>query len=228
VIEEKMKTTKMMALAICVVLVVAMAGIMVTYADDPNPRVWPVDSNPYGMTYGEWSAAWWQWALAIPEDVNPILDMTGEYCGEEQSGKVWFLTGTFGGSAERTCTIPAGKAILFPVINAQCSQVQGDGTTERKLRECAVAMIDSVTIVEATVDEIPLQDLVDYRVVSPLFSFELPENNILDLKIVSPSVSDGYWILLKPLQAGEHTIYFRGVVPEFEFETEVTYTLHVR
>ena len=36
-----------------------------------------------------------------------------------QSGSVWFLAGIFGGgSATRTCAVPAGKALYFPVLNS--------------------------------------------------------------------------------------------------------------
>src|SRR5262245_66409906 len=46
--------------------------------------------------------------------MNPDLDSAGEFGAVDQSGPVWFLTGTFGGSAERTLTVPAGKALFFP------------------------------------------------------------------------------------------------------------------
>ena len=39
-----------------------------------SSNVFPVDSKPYGLTYGEWTAKWWQWALSIPKDINPAGD----------------------------------------------------------------------------------------------------------------------------------------------------------
>src|SRR3972149_2756089 len=93
-------------------------------SSNPNPGVLPVNSNSYGMTYGEWSARWWQWALSMPVDKNPLLDTAD--CSKGQSGKVWFLAGTFGGSVERKCTMPAEKAILFPIINAEWSVVEAN------------------------------------------------------------------------------------------------------
>jgi len=205
---------------------------LVATAADTNPVVVPVDSDYEGLSYGNWSAKWWQWALSIPAPDNPLLDTSGEKCGEGQSGNVWFLAGTFGGSAERTCTVPAGKAILFPIINAECSTVEGNGKTEEELSACAKDLIDHVRVKEAKVDGMPLIDLNNYRVQSPLFRFRLPPNNILGLSPgSSPSVSDGYWILLEPLSTGPHTIHFRGVAPfpefGFTFKTEVTYTLTV-
>jgi hypothetical protein len=55
-----------------------------------------------------------------PQPLNPATEPTSKNCAINQTGPVWFLPGTTGGAAERTCTIPAGKAILFPVISSEC------------------------------------------------------------------------------------------------------------
>ena len=74
-------------------------------------------SKPFGKTYGEWSAAFWQWIISAPSDRNPsnVNDNTGKYCSKGQSGPVWFLPLVLGGDAVKTCNIPSGKTILFPV-----------------------------------------------------------------------------------------------------------------
>ncbi len=77
-------------------------------------------SNPYGLTYGQWTARWWQWAYSIPRDVHPAYDDNGSYCAEGQSGPVWFLAGSYEHPADRYCTIAAGKAILLPILNSEC------------------------------------------------------------------------------------------------------------
>lgn len=72
-----------------------------------------------GESFRQLSAQWQQWALSIPTSINPQLDATGEHCMVGQSGSVWFLAGIFGGgSATRTCAVPAGKALYFPVLNS--------------------------------------------------------------------------------------------------------------
>ena len=98
-------------------------------------------------TVRELSAAWWQWALSIPASVNPLGDPTGSLCGVGQHGKVWFLGGTLDGSpANRSCKVPAGTAIFFPVINAECSVIE-DQTLQNKaeLQACAKGFMDLVT-----------------------------------------------------------------------------------
>lgn len=85
--------------------------------DSINPGVYSINSKPFGISYGNWTAKWEQWLLSEPQVTNPATDQTGKNCGENQKGPVWFLAGTPGGTATRTCTIPAGKAILFGIIN---------------------------------------------------------------------------------------------------------------
>ncbi len=53
-----------------------------------NPGVLPPHSQPYGKSYGEWATKWWQWALSIPADRNPLTDLTGAFAGEDQCGPV--------------------------------------------------------------------------------------------------------------------------------------------
>ena len=216
---------------IAVILGIMVLAPMVATAENPNPRVLPVDSTPFGNTYGGWSEEWWKWILSIPSDSNPLLDDgSGEFCAEGQSGNVWFLAGSWAGVTELECKVPVGKALFFPIINVECSTVEGYGETEEDLRDWANYYMDNVKVLEVTVDGIPLQDLDSYRVESSLFEFTLPEDNILGLPAgPSQAVADGYWIMLPPLSAGKHEIYVYGKFEDdFVFETEMTYNLEVQ
>jgi hypothetical protein len=193
-----------------------------------NPGVYPPGSAPYNLTYGEWSAKWWQWVLSLPQDINPLIDQTGEHCAQAQSGPVWFLAGTFGGSVERTCTIPEGKAILFPVLNS--GNVKTDPSeTEEDLRVTTKEAVDNPAILEASLDGVPLHNLQNYRAESPLFNVTLPEGNIFGVpELNSEAVSDGYWVMLQPLPVGDHSVNFRGAdtaAVAGGLVTEVTYKL---
>jgi len=72
----------------------------------------PANANEYGKGYAGLTAEWLEWTVAVPAPTNPILDSDGTFAAEGQSGKVWFLTGTLGGSATRAVTIPVGTAVL--------------------------------------------------------------------------------------------------------------------
>src|SRR5262245_1253253 len=100
---------------------VLTAGIFITSAPaggngNPNPGVAPPQSKAHGASYGEWSARWCQWALSFPLDQSPPAQDGAVDVSQGQSGSVWFLAGTFGGNATRSCTIPTGKALLFPIV----------------------------------------------------------------------------------------------------------------
>ena len=74
-------------IATITVVVGLMAGsLSQVYALDSNPRVIPPTAKAYGMTYGEWSAKWWQWAYSLPVDQNPFFDEGGS-CSNGANGQ---------------------------------------------------------------------------------------------------------------------------------------------
>src|SRR5512147_858488 len=88
-----------------------------------NPGVAPPQSRPYGMSYSQWSTAWWLYAMTKPLDANPFGYATDGTIG--QSGPVWFLGGTFTGvNTIREITVPAGTALFFPVMDVECSTIE--------------------------------------------------------------------------------------------------------
>jgi hypothetical protein len=178
-------------------------------------ELFPLNSKPYNLTLGEWTARWWQWGYSIPKSINPAYDNTGRYCTEKQSGPVWFLTGTYGHPVIRQCSIPAGKAILLPILNSECSFAEFPKLkTFSELRMCAKNIQDKVTKVNATVDGISLNQLEKYRIQSQPFNFTLPPENILGLaaNTSTQAIADGNWAFLKPLSIGAHKIIFKGEV----------------
>jgi hypothetical protein len=183
----------------------------------PNANLLFPVPKPYGATYGEWSARWWQWAAAIPARDHPLLDSTGQRCGVGQSGPVWYLGDILPalGTASYRCTIPSDVALFFPVIHSVCAVSPGRSATEAELTACAQSAIDSATTVECEVDGKPIADLTKYRTRSPFFSLSLPDGNLLGLTpgLYSPAVADGIYLMLAPLAVGPHTIHVRAVMP---------------
>src|SRR5262245_54265141 len=111
-------------LLVLTALVMALVGLNAHPAiaaetdDDQRPRIAPIGTRPEGQTYGRWAAEWWQWALGIPAAGNPLIDTTGEDCAQRQVDNVWFLAGSVSGDpVVRTCEIPLGKSLFFPIIN---------------------------------------------------------------------------------------------------------------
>ncbi|WP_239380614.1 hypothetical protein [Frankia sp. CIT1] len=227
----------MRRLALAVIAAGAVTGLIATPASASSTFSVVQPHQRYaGKTYGQWSAAWWQWAVSAPDPDSPLNDPTGENCAVNQSGPVWFLAGTPGTSSP-SCTVPAGKAILFPVITAECSSVEKNGTTEAELRACAANYINHATALHASVDGTPI-DLGPagsrFRFQSPFFRIcFVPDNPIYPDGGKGRSVSDGVWVLLRPLPPGQHEINFTGTIsipeatPPVNFQISVNYHVTV-
>ncbi len=211
------------------VLVLFLAINPALYAGG-KPRVLPPHAHHRGLSYSEWSARWWQWALAIPTDSNPLLEEGEVDCSIGQTGNVWFLGGNIGGTSVRSCTIPSGTSLLFPIVNVIMWR-PGDFETEAEGRALGAQIIDTATNLVVQVDSVSVKNLQDYRFQSPLFQFTVPEDNIygIEAPLTRDGLSDGYWIMLAPLSVGEHYIHFAGEVDFFgtPFALDVTYHITV-
>ena len=188
----------------------------------------PPHSRPYGLGYADWSIRWWQRLYSITRENNPAIDDSGKNCSQMQHGPVWFLAGTVESSTVvRVCSIPIGKATLFPIINSERSTAELQGATDLQLSECVVNDIDQTTNLDATIDGFRIQDFNRYRILTPPFNVAICENNFLGQKPGSARmVSDGFWILLKPMSVGQHMIHFSGMDPTLKLD--VTYRVTVR
>lgn len=203
-----------------------------------QPTVVSPESTYLGMSYGDWSAAWWQFMIETP-NANAVFgddSSPGGYdCNMGQTlAPVFFLFG--GGSqnstANRTCKVPAGKAIFFPIINAECSTVEGPpfyGGSEYALRTCAASWGNATVLntLKVTVDGFPLPNLKNMRAQSPAFTFTAVPTGNLGVEAKGLSVSDGFWVLLKPLSRGKHTIHFEATAPSVGNYQSVNYNLTV-
>jgi len=239
---DAMKRMSQYWLVVVFTLLVGVVGLtggpLVLTASAVSPSALVIDVQSFGQTYGEWSARWWQWAFSIPAAVNPVLDLTGENCGQGQTGNVWFLAGTFGGPATRTCTIPTGKGIFFPVLNI-ATFAPFPYETLNDLRAQAATEIDKFTVLEVTIDHVKLRGLRDLRVQSPVFSLTVPAEGLLGpgscpplvppaspSQLCNPVVSDGFWVLLSPLHKGHHVLHFHAEKSD-GFLVDVTYNLTI-
>ena|SRR2546428_4840230 len=168
--------------------------------------IFPIDSKPFGYTYGEWSARWWQWLLSIPIARNPAFDITGAKAYMNQNHpNVFFLCQTYEGVPSipnRTVTLNAGMSIFMPVIN-WVSILHYDGETDQELIDIANKKMNVVANLQMSINGITVKKgLEEYRARSPFFEIELPENNIIASSSgQTRAISDGYWLFLKPLES---------------------------
>ena len=247
-----------------VVLVCFVLSIGMNRASAQNFTIIPPGAarSATGMTYGEWSAVWWQYVLSksVTDPHNPLLDETGKGCAVDQprSSPVFFLAGTTGsGTVVRNeCTVPAGKVLFFPLVNAFDVHVAGDGLdTPELVRHDLLANLGfSASELHASIDGVAITNLdpqnTPYRACAggaqecaAAFSITFPGNNLfsgspagigrrgkppLQAGVYSPAVADGFYLMLA-LAPGAHQITFGGTgFLSGAFSQEVTYNLSVR
>ena len=141
----------------------------------------------------ELTGEWWQWALSIPASVNPNLVQTGDdTCMIGQRGPIWFLAGVLnGGSAVRTCSVPEGNSLFFPVINyvnfysPQCPPLTGK--TVKELRDYIQPFIKGIHDVSVTFDGQHIKKTLLRLVISDPFELALPPNNVFGCPAVASS-----------------------------------------
>jgi len=165
-----------------------------------NPGIAPPQSSFRGQTYGEWSAAWFQWVMSLPTTHHPLFDNAD--CSAGQHGNVWFIGGKLDAptAANRNCTIPPGTALFLaiaangPVDNSGCDAsgtvIQKADFTLEELREFNArnedGLLQSADRGFLTIDGVSFKNLSGltppYRVQSSVFAYTIPAaDNILVL-----------------------------------------------
>jgi hypothetical protein len=213
----------------CVLLSFAAAPLFAAEGK-ADPRVYDAGAKVGGKTRGEWGVAWCRWALGIKRDRNPCHDKTGEFAAEGQAGPVWFLAGNLGGKTTRRCAVPSDKPLFLPVLT-DVEAGDPDKADQKAMAATAKKAMDSATDLEVLLDGKPVKGLEKFRAQTGVFDFTGPEK-ASDALFAEASgkrkgYADGYWIMLKPLSPGKHTLRFKGKCKEERetFELDVTYEL---
>ena len=251
----KARTVRNLRTVLSVAAMVAVAALPGNLARaDNNPGILPPNSHPYGKTYGQWQAAHWQWLYSLQVADHPLFkDGDVDLSLNQPPGPVWFLGGTFtvtsgpGGPvnlANRTGTVPAGKALFFPVIDFEIDNAQPPPTppttfTTVELRAMAKSTMDGAAGITCTIDGVAVNNLGDvlstpYRAQTPVFNYFLPATDNVDqyfgadvTGLVTGAVADGICLMLAPLPPGQHVIHFTGGIPAFGFSLDITYNITV-
>jgi hypothetical protein len=204
----------------------------------PSQAAGAASKTPQHLT--DTGAQFWEWAVKEPIPTNPLTDLTGKYCNRGQDGETWFLGGVFTAPTNpnppsqvtRTCTVSAGKKLVFPVLNdVEGNSTPGPTNTVSGWRKIAAANIATATAMAVTVDgrKLPASDLKYEE--SRVFRLKLGDNNIFGLtpQVVKSTVDAGYYVHLDQLPAGKHTIHIQGSATPggSPFSVDVTYNLTI-
>jgi hypothetical protein len=153
-----------------------------------------------------------------------VWNLAGEFALEQNAGG-------FVGQATRTCKIPAGKPIFFPVFNVLCSPATNDTGDLQECRTNTTNQFLSGSSYFATVDGQPVP--IERVASDGAFTITLPRDNVLGAAPGAyPAATDGLWVYLpEGLTKGEHVITFGGTFPvpgDGTFTLDITYNIIVK
>ena len=215
--------------------------------DNPNPALFAPDAHPFGASMATWAERASRWVYGHPLDRNPLFDQTGANCDVAQQGPVWYIARIAGPlvfSGTRHCAIPKQKSLFlyigavvdeypcapFPAFHPAPGQSLYDF-----LRADAAPIMDKVNLLQVTIDSRPMRDVIaDYRYHSEkLFSIRFdpslkdPLGDPCITGTRQPAIVDGFFMMVKPLSRGEHTIVVHGTATSGDDKT-FTYYLTMR
>ncbi len=211
----------------------AVAGLMlVTSAATPAAgQVLEPRSLPYGLSYEEWSAKWWQFFYG--QSTNDMEPLGSPGICEGSASRVLFLNGAPTSTTETNhATILADTPLFLAILaftadNTACPVTDFTTNSADVLTAEAVSGWNSAaTLTTCTIDGVVVPGLENptntiYNVVSVPFSYTTAEkDNIVAVSegepclpgglTVYPAVADGVYLMLSPLSPGKHKIHFVG------------------
>lgn len=201
-------------------------------AGSANHEVVPPHARFEGKTYSEWVVSFWQWVNSIdngPFFPNPLINCSAPISAG-QSGNVWYWTtpspyfhALSVPNTPQTCdqsanVIPAGTSILLASLDTFSSTLlpPGSYTPTKAAGERVIAerFADRIEDLFVTIDNVPVSDVKAYRVTTHRFTFTAAYRWVFGIPEqtygTGTAVADGYYLMLRPLPTGSHTIHYGG------------------
>jgi hypothetical protein len=178
--------------------------------DSPARASGASSSGQDGLSPEDLQSRWWTWALSEPEGTNPVADEDGSDCERNQPQDVWFLAGTFGTQVERTCHVPEGVPVAFPLVN-----LMGEPA------DCAVFM--SKAKGSAVLDGKKVESETNRG--EPISVQGVAFNPVTGTDERLTTTGCGLWVQLPPLKPGKHTLTIRGQAQDFAVGVDYSLTV---
>lgn len=201
----------------------------------------PLTDTVYGLSYEAHIKRYWTFFLKIPKASNPLAGNAACTAGQNLASPVFYLPCNLGGEHSITCSIPSGKSVFIPVICIVI--VFGEKSAAGRVYNSIQDMHDSAFKDQDSVVDMGLKingtilnrnKLHQYRTHTREFQVEIPPGGLYN-EGINPAVSDGHYVITKPLSSGTYKIELNGKIVctgpicfDNQFDTKHTVTLNVQ
>jgi hypothetical protein len=216
-------------------------------------EVYPEGESPLGISQADWVAKWWNWSFPIGFDPETTkltgLEENGCLMNKENS-MVLLVDTSVGGVLNQKCTISHNEGILIPIWTGECNTAEKscqDIKSLEELKEKARGEDVGKIKGDVKVDNIPIAklDVKDYttntkenvsEVFTKVFNATISKAGHIsgiEKSGIFPAAAHGWFVFLKPLQPGNHTVYYQNTVEPttlgagFNNDAKITYHLKV-
>jgi hypothetical protein len=191
------------------------------------------DEKPFGKSYDDWASEYWnKWIGKNTDQATPkqggCLVVNNDY--KSQSMVMLMPTFDVNFPPIQTCQISSNQGLILPLWIGWCDALSSPGS--QNLTKCAImedlgniasdVKVDGVPVAKLDVKQsvIPGSGSLDYKInslsnvtrsTSKLFTLTIPPDTHEQANLVpgtDKSVSDGWWVFLKPLPPGTHTVSY--------------------
>lgn len=221
--------------------------------------VFSKDEKPFGISYDDWASKYWnKWIAMNTDQATPkpsgCLTVNDASSNRSESMVMLMETADVNFPPTQVCKISSNQGIIVPLWIGWCDT---GGNKGEDLMECArrqnlgnigsEVKVDGVPIAKLDVRQSLVSGKLDYKInsltnvtesASKEFTLTIPPDTHKPNQVPGTwrAVSQGWWVFLKPLPPGEHTIFYNirvtptgpltspGTNPHF---ADITYKLQV-
>jgi hypothetical protein len=199
--------------------------------------------KPLDELYDQYVEEYWIWAFNQPAEVNPLLG-NAPSCGESETGKVAFLSGTFlDGPEERSCDVDRGQWLYLSILSSSYIAFESD-PADSKTYDAMLSYVSCATDAKAsvTVDGKTFDASKSYTKTG-LYDFPVAEGGLLEELLAGENtdgaITAGIHVMVPPLSPGEHTVSWNAESLNCGYDTDgdgvndeklikdLVYTIHV-
>jgi hypothetical protein len=190
------------------------------------------DEKPFGLSYDDWASKFWNhWISKNTDQATPKSGGCLIVNNDNKSDSLVMLmeTADVGFPPQQVCKISSKQGIMIPLWIAWCDTGANKGYSDQQLTECARRANLGNIVSDVKVDGFPVAKLdvrqtlisgsLDYKINSLTnvtqfdskgFNLTIPPDTHKPNQVTGTwrAVSDGWWVFLKPLSTGQHSIFY--------------------